>query len=65
MSNFRARLFTEHDELHMKIKLLKKFILSIAFDELPEVDRSDLKDQIAHMIKYFTVLDRRVSRQCG
>lgn len=65
MSDFRARLFTEHGELNKKIEKLKEFILSTNFDELPEADRTDLKKQLWHMEGYFSVLSCRVSRQCG
>jgi len=65
MSNFRSRLFDEHDELNSRVKKLKEFILSERYDELPDVDRSDLKKQLSHMEDYLYVLGCRVSRQCN
>lgn len=65
MSDFVARLFKEHDELYQRIEKLKTFIVTEAFDKLPEVDRTDLKEQLRHMEGYFKVVSRRVSRQCG
>lgn len=64
-TNWRGRLFEEHSELNRKIKKLKSFILSEKYDSLPEVDRTDLKEQLSHMEKYHSVVLRRVSRQCN
>lgn len=64
MSNFRARLMTERVQLMHKIQKLNAFILSDAYDNLPEIDRLDLKEQNKHMKMYLAVLDRRVSRLC-
>jgi len=65
MSDFRVRLFEEHTELHKRIDKLKEFIISDKYDELPEVDKKDLKEQLKHMENYFYVLNNRASRQCG
>ncbi len=65
MSDFVARLFDEHDQLHRRIEKLKAFIVTEEFDKLPEVDRNDLKEQLRHMEGYIGVVSRRVSRQCG
>lgn len=65
MSDFRARLFTERNELIEKIEKLKTFILGDLFEKLPEIDRKDLKEQLTAMEAYSTVLERRVSRQCN
>lgn len=64
-NSFRARLFKEERELRQRIQSLQKFILGQEYEGLPEVDRNDLKEQLGHMLKYQTVLLRRVSRQCG
>lgn len=64
MSNFRSRLFEERSELYRRIESLKKFILSSEYDTLPEIDRTDLKEQLSHMKNYFSVVDRRSSRLC-
>lgn len=65
MSDFRARLFAEYSELQQRIEKLKSFILGDQYDSLPEVDRTDLKEQLKHMESYESVLSRRVSRQCN
>lgn len=65
MSDFRARLFDEQTDLHLKIEKLEKFILSDKYDTLPQVDRKDLKEQLGHMKAYHTVIMRRCSRQCN
>lgn len=65
MSDFVGRLFEEHSQLSIKIEKLESFILSDKYDQLPEIDRTDLKEQLKHMKGYFSVLYRRVSRQCG
>ena len=65
MSDFRRRLFEEHDQLHQRMEKLKAFIVSDKYDALPEIDRADLKEQLGHMERYFGVLSRRTSRQLG
>jgi DNA-binding Lrp family transcriptional regulator len=65
MSDFAARLQVERTELADRVEKLEKFILSDRFDALPNVDRTDLKDQRSHMRGYLAVLDRRVSRLCN
>lgn len=65
MDDFRSRLFTEFSELQQRIEKLKAFILGRYFDTLPEIDRTDMKEQLEHMELYCKVLNRRVSRQCG
>ncbi len=61
----RARLFEEHATLERRVDRLKDFIVTQKFDELPEIDRKDLKEQLGYMRAYLQVVSRRVSRQCG
>ena len=63
--SYISRLYQEHSELKLKIKNLRKFIISDKIDSLPEIDRRDLKLQLKHMEEYFKVLNRRVSRTCN
>jgi hypothetical protein len=65
MSDFRARLLEERVQLHLRIEKLREFLVSRAFDGLPEIERSALKEQIIHMQNYFAVLDSRASRLCN
>ena len=65
MSDFRARVFEEHSQLHQRIDKLKAFIVSDKYGELPDIDRTDLKEQLRHMEGYFDVLHKRVSRLCN
>lgn len=65
MSDFRSRLFDEYDELRKRIESLKAFIIGDKYDGPPEIDRTDLKEQLKHMEAYEHVLSCRVSRQCG
>lgn len=65
MSDFRSRLFEERTSLADKIKKLESFILSQPFEDLDQVDRKDLKEQLQHMKAYDDVLLRRVSRLCN
>jgi len=65
MSDFRSRLYEEHSELNQRTEKLKNFIVSEKFDDLPEVDKVDLKEQFKHMEAYSSVLNRRVSRCCN
>ena len=60
-----ARLHQEFSELGMRLEKLDAFILSDKFDELPEIERKDLKEQRKHMKGYHDVLTRRISRRCG
>lgn len=65
MSDFRLRLNDEYTQLTQRMDKLKNFIASVKFDELPEVDRLDLKSQYIFMTGYLEVLERRVSRLCN
>ena len=65
MSEFRARLFKEQEELTIKTGKLSVFITSVNFNSLPEVDQEDLREQYKHMMEYLNVLNRRVNRQLG
>jgi hypothetical protein len=65
MSDFRARLFEEFNQLSQRIQKLRDFIISDKFDDLAEIDRKDLKEQLKHMQGYYDVLSRRSSRLCG
>lgn len=66
MSNdYQSRLFDEHNQLRSKIDKLKAFIVGEAYDNLSDVDKADLKEQLKHMESYFAVLSRRASRLCG
>jgi hypothetical protein len=65
MSDYRARVFEEFSDLDRKIRKLKEFILSDEYENLPDVDRADLKEQLHHMKAYHQVLLRRTSRLCN
>lgn len=65
MSDFRGLLFEEYSQLSQRIEKLKELIISDKYDALLEIDRADLKVQLEHMERYFSVLSRRVSRQCN
>jgi hypothetical protein len=65
MRDFRARLSMEFSELTIRVDKLKSFIVSDKYDQLPEIDRKDMKEQLKHMEGYLKVLNCRVSRQCG
>jgi len=62
MSDFRERLLNEQFELKERAGKLNGFLGTPAFDGLPQIDREDLKEQLAHMRAYETVLDRRINR---
>ncbi len=64
MSNYRARAMEEFGELGRKIEKLKAFVISKTYDDLPEIERTALKDQLGHMEAYHSVLHGRVSRMC-
>jgi hypothetical protein len=56
----RARLFDEHRELRQRVVKLESFIMTRRFDDLPGVERADLREQLEHMNAYCRVLARRV-----
>jgi hypothetical protein len=62
MSDYKTRAIQELGELKEKVSKLHEFILSDKFCELPEVDQSDLKEQLIYMENYFDVLRRRLLR---
>lgn len=64
MNDFKSRLLVEVTELKNKVEKLENFIDGDIYDTLPEIDRTDLKEQLNHMKNYLLVLNRRVSRQC-
>ena len=59
-----ARLLAEPDQLQDRIVKLQSFILNggIAFFNLTEDDRNDLKEQLVHMRRYYAVLVSRLAR---
>ena len=64
MSDFRQRLIDEYLDLQIKLEKLQAYILSTAFDALPDIDQKDLREQCRHMQAYHDVLSRRCSRLC-
>ena len=58
-------MFEEHNQLCDRIKKLQTFICSPRYDDIQEIDKADLKEQLQCMQGYFEVLSRRVSRQCN
>mgnify|MGYP006911573698 CR=1 FL=1 len=65
MDDYLVRLYSEHYQLHQKIDKLRTFVVSNKYDSLPDIDKSDLKEQLGYMESYFSVLSRRVSRHCS
>lgn len=63
--NFRDRLFAERNQLNERIEKLRAFIVGDKFADLPEIDRSDLREQLTYMAEYSKVLERRVARLCN
>ena len=64
MSDFRARLLKEQDELSLKVTKLKTFILSETFEQLAEIEKTALKTQLQYIKSYAYILSQRVSRLC-
>lgn len=62
MQNFISRLLSEREDLTIKLKKLREFILTDEFHSLSHTDKDDLIEQMGHMMGYLKVLDRRVSR---
>ena len=62
MGSYKIRLRDESAALKIKIEKLETFIVSKGFDELPNIEREDLKQQYEYMQKYNLVLTRRISR---
>jgi len=57
------RVVAEYADLSAKLDRLGRFILTDKFEDLPEVDRRDLREQRGHMLAYEAVLERRLERQ--
>ena len=55
------RLQTEHDELAIKVKKLKAFIESDAFNSISPVQATMLEEQLEHMGNYLALLDERIA----
>lgn len=62
MGDYKTRLLKEFAELQDRTNKLIAFSVSPKINELPEVDRQDLQEQLIHMQAYLNVLNRRVSR---
>ena len=58
----RGRLFSEHDQLAARRSKLEAFILTPQFEQLADVDKADLREQLTHMRAYEQALERRVLR---
>ena len=65
MTDYVARMYEEYDQLNQRIEKLSAFISEDSFQKLPDFEQADLREQLQHMRKYFSVLSRRVSRTCG
>lgn len=61
-SEWQVRLNEELKEVSDRLSKLSDFILSDKYDDLPDIDRKNLKEQHHHMKAYVEVLRRRVSR---
>ena len=62
LTSFKHGLLIELNELQVKVKELNKFIISKLYDNLPEIERKALKDQLENMQSYKTVLSGRITR---
>jgi hypothetical protein len=60
----RERLYREYLEVLGRKSKLSAFILTDAFEDLPVMDRKDLREQLHHMNAYWRVLARRAVRHC-
>lgn len=58
----QERLYTEYLELLDRKSRLTAFILNPTFEDLPTIDRRDLREQLSHMQSYWHILARRVAR---
>jgi hypothetical protein len=57
-----ARLYREYRDLLGRKSALQAFILTDRFEDLPEIDRRELREQRHHMDAYWRVLARRCGR---
>lgn len=60
MEPYQQRVLDEHKELRIRLKKLADFFLTDTFANLPEAERSRLKDQELHMEIYATILEERI-----
>lgn len=62
MQPYQERVVVEHKELHDKIDKLIVFIDSDYFKQLDSDDQSLLKEQLDIMMKYRSILIKRMNR---
>lgn len=62
MQPYQERVVVEHKELHDKIDKLIVFIDSDYFKQLDSDDQSLLKEQLDIMMKYRSILIKRINR---
>lgn len=58
----KDRMMTELTELCCRTISLERFMLTPAYEALPELEKHDLSMQLVHMDRYALVLGRRVAR---
>ena len=60
MMPYQQRVVDEHRELAERLEKLAAFLVTNTFADLPDVERSLLEAQSAHMRAYLTVLEVRI-----
>ena len=60
--SFLDRLKVEHKELMERINKLEPFLVTDSFEQLPIIDRTDLRMQLSVMQTYSSILRRRLER---
>ena len=61
MNEFLKRVISEREDLDNKLVKLKRFIGNDIFKRLTNEEQSLLKEQYETMLKYLTILDKRIN----
>lgn len=60
MKNFQKKAIIERNNLVLLIKEITNFIKSKEFNEISEIDKKLMKDQVFYMNKYLKILNKRI-----
>lgn len=60
MKNFQKKAIIERNNLVLLIKEITNFIKSKEFNEISEIDKKLMKDQVFYMNKYLKTLNKRI-----
>lgn len=60
MKEYQQRVIDEKKELDARLNRLESFIMSLAFDDVDDLERSRLVQQKHIMVQYSMILEERI-----